>query len=233
MVSRCCAMPTGSRSPMPIRERTRPTPATSPSCRALLGGSGFGHRRRVHAARRCGSVVVRRTVSSASFSNTDPNARTAGIPCSQWLSLQLSSFRSSRFQFWRQFALTEVNLLALLPAPKQSLGDRHVSLLGCRAVPCSVSEIPCFKFLGIRGNALKLFANGRGCIAITSLKRQNFPVFSRETGSTETETGSPMTASTANCCDKLLNCLEILQGLNPVCDPNHEIEKARTKAVYS
>jgi len=34
-------------------------------------------------------------------------------------------------------------------------------------------------------------------MAITSLKQQNFPVFSRETGNSETETGSPMTASTA------------------------------------
>ena len=34
-------------------------------------------------------------------------------------------------------------------------------------------------------------------MAITSLKRQNFPVFSRETGNSETETGSPMTASSA------------------------------------
>jgi hypothetical protein len=37
----------------------------------------------------------------------------------------------------------------------------------------------------------------RGCIARTGLKRQKFPVFSRETGNTEAETGSPMTASTA------------------------------------
>ena len=29
----------------------------------------------------------------------------------------------------------------------------------------------------------------------------NFPVFSRETGNSETETGSPMTASTARCID--------------------------------
>ena len=38
----------------------------------------------------------------------------------------------------------------------------------------------------------------RGCIAHTGLKRQNFPVFSRKTGITEPETGSPMTASTAS-----------------------------------
>ena len=30
-----------------------------PKLPTLLGRSGFGHRRRVHAARRCGSVVVR------------------------------------------------------------------------------------------------------------------------------------------------------------------------------
>jgi hypothetical protein len=36
-----------------------------------------------------------------------------------------------------------------------------------------------------------------GCIARIGLKRQKFPVFSRETGNIEAETGSPMTASTA------------------------------------
>jgi hypothetical protein len=38
----------------------------------------------------------------------------------------------------------------------------------------------------------------RGCIARTGLKRQNFPVFSRKTGISKPERGSPMTASTAN-----------------------------------
>jgi hypothetical protein len=37
-----------------------------------------------------------------------------------------------------------------------------------------------------------------GYIAITGLERQHFPVFSRKTGNTKPETGSPMTASTAN-----------------------------------
>jgi hypothetical protein len=37
-----------------------------------------------------------------------------------------------------------------------------------------------------------------GWIAITGLKRQNFPVFSRETRNSETETSSPMTAPSAS-----------------------------------
>jgi hypothetical protein len=45
---------------------------------------------------------------------------------------------------------------------------------------------------------LNLFENGRAASPRIGLKRQKFPVFSRETGNTEAETGSPMTASTAN-----------------------------------
>jgi hypothetical protein len=45
---------------------------------------------------------------------------------------------------------------------------------------------------------LNLFENGRAASPATGLKRQKFPVFSRETGNTEAETGSPMTASTAS-----------------------------------
>jgi hypothetical protein len=44
---------------------------------------------------------------------------------------------------------------------------------------------------------LELVREWESCIAITWLKRQKFPVFSRETGNSKTETGSPMTASTA------------------------------------
>jgi hypothetical protein len=47
------------------------------------------------------------------------------------------------------------------------------------------------------GNALNLFANAEGRIAITSLKRQISLYFPAKQGISETETGSPMTASTA------------------------------------
>ena len=46
------------------------------------------------------------------------------------------------FNFWRHFALTEVNI-ALLPARKESPGF----LVRLPAVPCSVSESPCYLFL--------------------------------------------------------------------------------------
>ena len=54
-----------------------------------------------------------------------------------------------------------------------------------------------FRFLGNLEETLLICSLMRSCIARTGLKRQNYPVFSRKTGNTEPETGSPMTASTA------------------------------------
>ena len=50
----------------------------------------------------------------------------------------------------------------------------------------------------LRGEGIELVRECEGYIAMTGLERQHFPVFSRRTGNTKTETGSPMTASTAN-----------------------------------
>jgi hypothetical protein len=62
---------------------------------------------------------------------------------------------------------------------------------------------------------LNLFANAQSCSAFTDLNGKNFPVFSRETGNYEVETGSPMTASTANflrnrLAERIANALQIV-----------------------
>jgi hypothetical protein len=83
--------------------------------------------------------------------------------------------------------------------PKQLLGDRHVSLLGCRQFPVQSAKFPVSILREFVGNALNLFANVRARSASPASNGQislyfHFP---RETGNSETETGSPMTASTA------------------------------------
>ena len=50
---------------------------------------------------------------------------------------------------------------------------------------------------------LNLFTTRGHIVAARGSKRQNFPVFSRETWNNQTETGSPMTASTANQCSRM------------------------------
>jgi hypothetical protein len=74
----------------------------------------------------------------------------------------------------------------------------NLSLLGYVQFPCSVSEIPCFDGQGIRRERLEFVRECASSSAFLGLKHQNFPVFSRKTGNTQTETGSPMTASTAS-----------------------------------
>ena len=84
------------------------------------------------------------------------------------------------------------------PGTLSSPGGSHVSLLRYVQFPVQSAKFPVSILREFGGNTLNLFANGRAASPITGLKRQNFPVFSRETGNSETETGSPMTASTAS-----------------------------------
>ena len=71
----------------------------------------------------------------------------------------------------------------------------HVSLLRYVQFPVQSAKFPVS--ILIRKERFEFVREWKGCIARISLKRQKFPVFSRETGNTEAETGSPMTASTA------------------------------------
>jgi hypothetical protein len=57
---------------------------------------------------------------------------------------------------------------------------------------------PAFVTREFRWQAIEFASESRGALAVSSPKSANFPVFSRETGKCEAETGSPMTASTAN-----------------------------------
>jgi hypothetical protein len=57
--------------------------------------------------------------------------------------------------------------------------------------------ISLFELQGIHGQSIEFHRKGEARISVLGLRRQNFPVFSRETGKDKAETGSPMTASTA------------------------------------
>jgi hypothetical protein len=80
----------------------------------------------------------------------------------------------------------------------RSPGGSHVSLLRYVQFPIQSAKFPAAILREFRGNTLNLFADAEGRIAHHQPQAANFPVFSRETGNSETETGSPMTASTAN-----------------------------------
>jgi hypothetical protein len=61
----------------------------------------------------------------------------------------------------------------------------------------------------LRWQAIEFSSESRGALAISSPKFANFPVFSRGTGNQRAETGSLMTASSANFAAKFVYAIHL------------------------
>ena len=73
----------------------------------------------------------------------------------------------------------------------------HLSLLNGFSFAVSANIFPVLPLREIRCQVIEFQCEGGGSLSSIGLNSANFPVFSRETGKYEMETGSPMTASTA------------------------------------
>jgi hypothetical protein len=85
----------------------------------------------------------------------------------------------------------------MLPTPLSSPGGSHVSLLRYVQFPVQSANFPASILREFGTNSLNLFANARAGSPSAASSGKFSLYFPSKQGISETETGSPMTASTA------------------------------------